>query len=211
MFDHSQKINLMYLPATLSSRSFVIAFCLMALSLISLGQEKKPKLRFESYNAMGTLFGNATVHGQAQSVNGFSKGPWYLGLGVGLDEYRLRTVPVFADIRYRYGNRKSKWFAYADLGYSIATNATTGLEGSYYMDRNFNGGLYYDAGLGYQISMTKKGWGLFFSAGYCQKFASEIAKTYLWQPGILPLPAETEAERLEYRFSRISVKIGWKF
>jgi hypothetical protein len=202
----------MYLTDINRLRPLLFACCLLAaLPLLSLGQKTTPKIKFESYTAIGTLFGNQTVHGQLQTVNGLSSGPWFLGLGVGLDEYRLRTVPVFADLRYRYGKRRNQWFAYADLGYSIATNTVTGLDGDYYFERDIQGGLYYDAGVGYQIPITKKGWGLFVSAGFSQKYASETAKAYVWQPGILPLPDDAQVEALDYRLSRISIKVGWKF
>ena len=193
-------------------------FLLIITTLVSpftFAQQKTGKTRsktatftFESYNAIGWLSGDGFVHGQMQSVNGFSKGAFYAGAGLGMDFYRVRSVPLFLDLRYRLGKGKNKWYAYGDGGYHFPADNESDVLYTGASEHHFEGGLFYDAGIGYQLGLTKKD-ALFFSAGFSEKWMSEDYVIIPFCPG--PGFCDPYEESAEYRFRRISVKIGWKF
>jgi hypothetical protein len=191
---------------------FASLFCrcliIFLMPFVMQAQEKKSSYSFESYNSIGWLGGDETVHGLVQSVNGVSRGPVFAGLGLGIDFYRVRTVPLFLDLRYRYGKGKNKWFAYGDAGYHVPwdNGSDVFLKGG--AEQSFTGGLYYDAGIGYQLGLTKKG-ALFFSAGYSEKWMSEQVTIVPFCPG--PGLCEPRIEYFDYKFRRFSFKLGWKF
>ena len=180
----------------------VLRGILLLLLPLSIVAQQSPKPRFVSYNSVGMLLGDRTVHGLVQTANGVSIGPWFVGAGLGIDSYRLRTVPVFLDGRYLFGRGKHKWFLYADAGYHVPWVKVAGSESAY------GGGLYYDGGLGYQLSMTKKGWGMFFAAGFSEKWMEEDRLIIPFCPGG---DCDPRYESFDYRFRRYSLKVGWKF
>ncbi len=77
--------------------SVICCFCMCSV-LAQVG--KKKVYQFHSINSLGLINGNNGVSAAMQTVNGFTKGPWFAGIGLGLDYYQYRTVPVFADVRY---------------------------------------------------------------------------------------------------------------
>ncbi|MCU0381225.1 MAG: hypothetical protein MUE58_08555 [Chitinophagaceae bacterium] len=171
-------------------------------------QEKKPSYSFESYNALGWLGGDQTVHGLIQSVNGVSLGPVFAGAGLGLDFYRVRSVPLFFDLRYRYGKGKNKWLAYGDAGYHFPWDKGNDILLTGGSEQSFDGGFYFDAGVGYQLQLAKKG-ALFFTAGYSEKRMSEWVTVIPFCPG--PGLCEPRTDYIDYTFRRYAFKIGWKF
>lgn len=179
-------------------------YLLFLLIPLSLSAQQSPKPRFASYNSVGMLAGDRTVHGLLQSVNGLSLGPWFVGAGLGIDSYRFRTVPVFVDGRYLFGKGRNKWFLHADAGYHFpwVKDPEAGIE------QDFGGGLYYDGGLGYQLNMTKRGWGMFFSVGFSEKWMEEERLLIPVCPGG---GCDPRNEYYDYRFRRYSLKVGWKF
>jgi hypothetical protein len=179
-------------------------YFLLLLLPLSLSAQQSPKPRFTSYNSLGMLSGDRTVHGLLQSVNGISFGPWFVGAGVGIDSYRYRTVPLFLDGRYLFGKGRNKWFLYADAGYHFSWVKK---EDEVYT-QDFRGGFYYDGGLGYQLNMTKKGWGMFFTAGFSEKWMEEDRLVIPFCPGG---DCDPRYEYYDYRFRRYSLKVGWKF
>ncbi len=165
--------------------------------------------RFESYNSVGLVANSQATHGLVQSVNGFSRGPWYAGIGLGIDGFRVRSVPLFADFRYRLGKGRGKWLAYSDLGYHFPWDDTGDFAISNSMGSSFKGGFYLDAGLGFQWAMGKRGHALTATAGYSLKNLSEEAMIIPFCPG--PGICEPRTEYFAYSLNRYVFKIGWKF
>ncbi len=160
---------------------------------------------------MVLLNGSQTVSGALQSVNGIEMGSFFIGAGVGLDFYRIRSVPVFADIRQTIGKGKRKFFGYADIGYHLPWASEGNLGDTWASERDFAGGFYADIGLGY-IAAIGKNDALVMSFGYSLKHMSETAIynqicTDPW-PGIICGPS---INSYEYRFNRLSLKVGWRF
>lgn len=181
------------------------------LSAVVFAQPKKPAYRFHSINTLSLLNGANEVSAGLQTVNGLQKGNWFAGIGAGLDYYVHRTVPLFADVRYEYGKSRNKFFAYAAGGINlewVETNENPGpiifiWEGNQ-QDNNYDNGFYTDAGLGYLVAVKKAG-ALVLSLGHSFKTLKQTVTYTDWRS------QEQFTDIYRYRFSRIAVKLGWRF
>jgi len=54
------------------------------------------QVRFSSVNVMGVGSGSNGESFVLSTINGISKDKWFTGVGVGLDYYRYRSIPVFS-------------------------------------------------------------------------------------------------------------------
>jgi len=183
---------------------------LVAVTLVSFGQKKNATYKFHSINNISLINGDNVTSAGLQSINGFQKGNLFAGVGIGLDYYIYRTVPLFADFRYQFGKTKNKFFAYADGGVNFDW-----VEEDYY-DRpifiwegssnssEFHDGAYTDLGLGYIVG-TKKGGGLVLSIGHSYKSLKKTISYPDWRT------QETITDIYHYNFNRIVLKVGWKF
>lgn len=171
-------------------------------------QNKKSAYKFESVNNFGFAVGNNSIAASLQSVNGFKRNKWFAGLGIGLDYYLYRSVPVFIDLRREFGEKKKKIFVYADAGVNIEW-----LQEEYDLKPNawdpnlknkYHNGFYSDAGLGVSLG-NKKGHAVLFSLGHSIKTFRESRWYTDWRSG------QATKETYKFNFSRIVVKIGWRF
>jgi hypothetical protein len=189
---------------------FFFPVLLMLVTLISFGQKENAAYKFHSINNISLINGNNGVSAGLQSVNGVQKGNLFAGVGLGLDYYLYRTVPLFADFRYEFGKTKNKFFAYADGGVNFdwveGNNNDRPIfiwEGSS-ISGEFHNGAYTDLGLGYMVG-TKKGGGLILSLGYSYKSLKKTISYPDWRT------QETITDVYHYDFNRIVLKVGWKF
>lgn len=188
-------------------RLLYMAMLVLLTASASRAQTKQP-LRFESYNALGVVTSSQSTHGLVQTVNGVSLGRVYAGLGLGIDFYRVRSVPLFIDLKYRWGKGRNQWFVYGDGGYNFPWDDESDVSTGGGVDPHFDGGFYGDLGLGYQRLIGKRS-ALFFTAGYSEKYLSESYIFYPVCPGPGNCPPRTEFS--DYRFRRYGFKVGWKF
>jgi hypothetical protein len=166
------------------------------------------KFKFHSVNSVALINGDNAVSVAFQTINGFQKGGWFAGAGIGLDYYLYRTVPLFADIRYEFGKKKNKFFLYGDAGVHFDW-----VQDYFYDDptiwngnrRNkFTNGLYTDAGVGLSAGM-KNGNAFVLSLGYSGKVMDERISHWDWRTGNIQTDVNT------YRLRRIIVKLGFRF
>lgn len=97
-------------------------FLLLVMVLVcftSTAQIAKSKWHFKSTNLIGNLLGEQGSKFSMQSINGFTKNNWSLGIGVGIDPYGHSSIPVFMDIRKSLGKKAWQPFVYADGGPSF--------------------------------------------------------------------------------------------
>ncbi len=187
---------------------YFLIVLLICSSLFSSGQKKTSNYTFHSINSLSFLNGENEVSAGLQSVNGFQKGNWFGGIGVGIDYYIYRTIPVFVDFRYEFGKNKNKFFAYADAGASFVWIEETFndepiiWEGS--SSSKFYNGVYTDAGFGYSLYMKKAG-AFCLSLGHSHKTLREDVTYTDWRT------QQLTTDIYRYRFNRIVVKVGWKF
>jgi hypothetical protein len=163
-------------------------------------------LKFETIIQGGLLAGSSTESFALQTINGFSFGKWYAGVGAGLDFYMQRGVPLFADVRYHFSNQRKSFFIYTDAGAHIPWIKNK-------EQRNIisqGTGLYTDAGVGFRLA-TKKGDAFLFSAGYSYKHVPEKQEGFSWQSWPWPQQTDETVLNYNYRFNRVTVKFGFMF
>ena len=168
--------------------------------------QKKEGLKFSSINQFGILKGASDQTFQVQSVNGIQYKSWFIGPGIGIDNYALKTVPVFIDFRKTVYNKKQAPFIYADLGVSLPWKKE---DKGAWQTSQYKTGLYYDVGIGYTVPV-KKHLAFNFSAGYSQKQLHETRSNsgIIWD---FPPYGQSGKEYFDYTFRRISVKMGLQF
>ena len=183
---------------------------LIPVTLVSFGQKKNATYKFHSINSISLINGDNATTGGLQSINGFQKGNLFAGVGIGLDYYLYRTVPLFADFKYEFGKTKNKFFAYADGGVNFDWVEEEYNDGPIFIwdgSRNtseFHNGAYTDVGLGYMVG-TKKGGGLVLSLGHSYKSLEKTISYQDWRT------QETITDVYNYDLNRIVLKVGWKF
>jgi hypothetical protein len=178
------------------------------LSIISFAQEKKKNCScaFRSLFNLGILEGEKGSEFHLQTIQGLRFGKWFTGIGAGLDYYQARTIPLFVDIRREFFNKKNAPFIYADGGYNFAWPTKDDKE-HYGIKIKYDGGLYYDVGLGYRITAGKQA-AFLLSAGYSYKFLREKR----FNPVCVTYPCYSvmylENEWFTYDLNRLSIKVG---
>lgn len=183
----------------------------MALGVqFSMAQSKTgaKKITLGSITNIGLINGSKASALSLQTIFGVSYKQSFAGIGVGLDYYRFRTVPLFFDLRHEFGKGKRNFFIYGDLGYNFDW-LTEKNKQDYLFFGNFDykGGIYYDAGIGYKVSF-KKADALLISTGFSfKKITNEIGT------GMCPFvgPCSQEIETYNYAMSRLMIKAGWRF
>jgi hypothetical protein len=175
----------------------------LLLSLQSIAQEKG--FVFQSAIQAGLLEGQRGSAFQLQAINGVSYKTWAAGIGAGLDYYHTRSIPVFVNLRKAFGTSQQTPFLYASGGYNIPWLKD---EDKSWGFQEANGGLYYDAGIGYQLPVLKKSV-LFFTAGYSQK---RFSRQEMDGVAITIWPMPPPRTRLhEYSLQRLSIQTGLRF
>lgn len=168
-------------------------------------KKRKCDCGFQSMAQGGLLNGAAGASWNLQTINGAYYKGWFAGIGVGLDHYTIRTIPLFIDVRKDLFNRKRTPFLYADAGIHfdwLRTKEKPTGGGAEYSRR-----LYYDAGLGYKLGLGTHD-ALLISAGYTMKTFREERIVFRQ---CIQAPCNASKEYYDYTFNRLSFKIGWQF
>lgn len=162
------------------------------------------KFKFHSNNLIGIVGGESKVNLIFQTINGIEFSKWYCGIGVGVDYYNYKTLPLFFNTR-RFFDKKNKGFIYSDLGYNFPLKNKPGKAIGYYNTYNFKGGLYTDFGIGYKTKFIKKS-SLLFSLGHSYKQLQT-------QIGIMPACLGCQPYLYNYTlgYGRIILKTGVAF
>ena len=173
------------------------------------GQDKGRHPRLQSISSVGLLNGSKGASFTVQTILGGALRNSFLGIGAGIDYYRYRTLPLFVDIRHHFGTGERHVFVYGDIGHNFDwltekdLTETTSFSG----ENNYKGGLYYDVGAGYNIGL-KKADALVLSVGYTFKKITNEAGTIACP---ITGPCYGDLQTYRYYFSRIVLKLGWKF
>lgn len=182
-------------------RSLLTAFVLL-FGILVCAQQPGPSapVRFYSVSQAGLLHGEAGAAFQAQTVNGLRWGTWAAGLGVGFDNYEVRSIPLFIQVQKQLPLFDRSFSVYLDGGVHLPTQ--TQLADVFSPD--YQTGTYLDAGLQYHWRIGKK-LGPVFSVGYTEK-------RYYWEETrgvwcLLP-PCGTYQSRWDIINRRLSVKAG---
>jgi len=181
------------------------------------GQTRKKAVnqnKFTSMLQLGILEGQADKsYGQLQLVNGIQRNAWFYGLGLGIDYYASkRSVPLFIDIRrdFKKGNRTP--FVYADGGYNFSWLRDKDKINFWDGDYKQEGGMYYEAGLGYKFILKNK-MSMGFSGGYSFKQQKEKGTRFVFNDfPRFPQPSNNARPDIyDYKFRRLCFKLNCSF
>jgi hypothetical protein len=180
-------------------------FILMILLLFHFSASaQKKKIEFHSINQFAMVGGESQMNTAFQTINGIIFSDWFSGIGIGIDNYRYKTLPLFMEGRWFFGDGKNG-FIYGDIGYDFPMKNKPGKEIHYYDSYHFTGGVYTDIGIGYKTPLYRKT-SLLFSLGYSYK---ELQTKI----GITPACVECQPYFYNYKYGygRIVLKTGVEF
>ncbi len=191
------------------TKQLSLALLLVAFTLGSAAQEPVKKIRVQSISSLGVLNGGKGTAMALQSIVGVNYHRGFVGVGLGIDYYRYRSIPLFADLRYEFGKGSRNLFVYGDVGYNYdwLVKEDRNPFQTFIPTERFSGGVYYDAGVGVKFGF-KTSDALILSAGYSQKqLKSETGS------GVCPVvgPCYDGIETYRYYLSRLMFKLGWRF
>jgi hypothetical protein len=184
--------------------SLLLLFALT--SLVTNAQTATPKWRFKSTNLIGNLIGEQGSKFSMQSINGFSKNSWLVGIGVGIDPYGYSSIPVFIDIRKSLGKKAWQPFVYADGGPSfplpnpdLPKTWQSGLPGF-----DLKTGWVAELGIGLQKKIAGNTQ-FVLQFGYSQKYYSLTShqNNFGFSSSIWP-----ETSNYEYQYRRWAIRMG---
>jgi hypothetical protein len=196
-------------------RKTILVFAVLTLwACMGLGQNS---IKFRSTETIGLSSGSSCNCAVIETVNGVSKGPWFAGLGGGIDYYRFRSVPLFLSVTRDLAIGKRNWFLlYLDGGtnlpwYKRPAGSLITPEGGF--NSVFHSGEYWSGGLGYLWKLSdhsKKA--VLLSVGYTVKRLREDQTMAENCPlaGGCPITAPSTAV-FEYLCRAYQVMIGFRF
>lgn len=184
---------------------FLLFVCSLTLYTNISAQEKVSI--FQPISQVAMVNGSRGLSASLGAVAGLRLKPLYVGLGTGIDYYRLRSIPVFIALRKDLG--KGPAFLYTDAGYHFDWLTDKNKNESPFGTTNpdYSGGLYYDIGIGARLNKKAKD-GFTLGAGYSMKRMKQQVQSY-----ICPFvgTCTTYNEEIRYNLGRIMIKAGWLF
>ena len=171
-------------------------------TLISLTAPAQEKIRFNSISMVGLAAGETGNSALIQTINGISFKNWFAGIGLGIDYYKNKTIPLFFDLRVPIG--KTNFFVFADPGYNFPFKNKPDEKVSFYDTYQFSGGFYSELGIGYKMRVSGKNY-LLFTSGYSYKKLNN--KVGVINPCLIG-PCPVDYSTYEYGYSRILLKAG---
>lgn len=182
-----------------------VIICLLLFMFCAPASAQKTKATFVTAIQGGLLEGEAGSAFQLHAVNSLQYKTWSVGLGAGLDYYGTRSIPLYGAFRKALRSSEKSAFVYLNAGYHFPWLRT---EDKGWGETNANGGLYYEAGVGYQLPVLKTS-SLFFSLGFSQKDFN-IRHTDGAVIAIWPAPP-VRSRLMEYNLRRLSIGTGLRF
>ncbi|MBS1948725.1 MAG: hypothetical protein JST47_13260 [Bacteroidetes bacterium] len=189
--------------------SFVLSV-FVAVPCFSQQKSDKARFRYHSINNIGLLEGQAGSAFALQTINGIQYQSWFAGIGVGLDYYRYRTIPLFFEARKEFGRSANTFFIYADAGMNFYWKRDKDAK-QFPVEDRFKNGFYAETGIGYKIKLNAK-INLLLNAGYSLKKITEQGSYYVaWDPIGWPGGVVSSPDIIRYDLNRLILKIGFEF
>ena len=165
---------------------------------------QKGKPQFSTINSAGALFGQGSPEWLFQTVNGFKYQDLFVGIGLGVDQYAIRSLPLFLDVRMNFGQDK-KGFVYGDLGHNFFLKDTRKNDFPIPdLINNYSGGIYTDIGVGLRASFIKKV-KMVVSIGHSFKKMHQQSIGHVCP--FIP-PCYEDVTKYEYGYGRFNLKLG---
>ncbi len=186
----------------------LLLLLIVCLSLLNINTQAQKKIAFSSQNFAGVLIGETGSTLQLQTINGVKKDSWFTGVGVGIDWYYRRSVPVFLSVnREFFPKNKRSFLLSADAGINFSWPGQVYYDYPPYGVKQKNG-LYWASGAGYKFGVGKSDNAILLQLGYSYKQMGEESR-YV-SPCLIP-PCPETVTTYDYRLKRLSFKIGWGF
>lgn len=181
-------------------KSIPLFLVVLFTSLFTTAQQQR--MAFASVLQAGLLSGYNGQAASLQTINGVQKGNWMAGVGVGIDFYGQRSVPLFASVHRSFGKQRKQVYAYVNGGVNFRW-----LEARDDYKRNYESspGICYEGGVGWKVRAFGNG-GVLISAGYSYKQFSEQLPMYMWL-SMQPLNGQPMAT-YTYQLRRIVLRLG---
>ncbi|MBI2283182.1 MAG: hypothetical protein HYU71_05695 [Bacteroidetes bacterium] len=178
-----------------------------------LAQQAKQKYKTYFIPQLALLNGDHSVSGQVSLSCSWQKNVWSYGIGAAVDYYKVRSAPLFAELRKEIGKGQTPFFAYLNLGpnitWPLASDYRQNLYNPWFVTEKsrFMTGIYSEFGLGYSL-WSKNKRSVMISLGYSTKTLSETYHEMIY-PDFPPYdkPARVD-RRLDYTYNRIALKVG---
>lgn len=162
---------------------------------------------FSSIIQAGALAGVKGTEALIQTVNGIRLHTWFIGVGIGLDHYSIKSYPLFLDVRKDLSRKLSTPFVYADAGINMP--AKRKVQENRWYENDYSNGFYSDAGVGYKIAMGRIS-KLLITSGYSYKRTEHDYK-YVPDFGCDLVPCFQSYMTYISYLHRFSIKVGWQF
>lgn len=169
--------------------------------------KQSSSIKFHAAVQAGILQGDEKNAFQAQAINGVQYKTWYGGIGVGIDNYKFRTIPLFIDIQKNIFKKSTTPFVFTDAGIHFPWVRND--QKDIYRDSHFGKGFYYNVGAGYKINLVKNN-ALMFSAAFSSKHTN-VSWKYLLGCGWGVCPERYSTQEFKYTLRRLALNIGWFF
>jgi hypothetical protein len=166
------------------------------------------KINFQTQVQAGLLEGGAGSAFQLQVINGVKFKTWSAGIGAGLDYYQARSIPVFLEVQKAFIPSSKTPFVYLNGGHNFPWLREKDKDWNWTATGESTGGLYFDAGVGYQLPVLKSS-ALYFSAGYSVKKYS--TKSYYDRTPTIYSGFSPASYAYDFTFRRLSIKTGLRF
>jgi hypothetical protein len=183
-----------------------ILLLMLLVLMTAVCQAQTKKLKFHSLNSVAMTAGESRATAAYETINGFEFSTWFAGLGVGLDNYHFKSIPVFMDTRKYLGSNKLV-FLFGNIGADCPAQKQAAKEFTYHDYYYFKPGIYADAGIGYRFAVIKKPL-LVFSLS--NSYKSMHARTGVYTECLIA-PCPVTFKDYHYNFYRLMVRAGLMF
>ncbi len=160
--------------------------------------------KWSTIGSVGLVTGESGSRPVFQLSSGINYRQFFTGVGLGYDSYEFNSMPVFADLRYKFGQKVSG-FIYGMAGYNFPFMSGKSVE-NFKTSENRSGGLFLDLGVGCRIPMGKVD-RLLLSAGFSQK---KMSQRQTFNYPCFTGNCEEATFNYDYNFGRITAKLSWE-
>jgi hypothetical protein len=190
-------------------RIIVFLFVIPPVVLTAQSGKQKEKIHYTSSYQLGIIAGKAYTTFNAEMIQGIRYKNFQTGVGISLDPYGFRTVPLFGHFSYVMHPLKNSVYMYGDAGISIPWN--NGALPEKYNNSTHDDwhklfpGFYAEGGVGYRILVSKKQNAVTINAGYSYKRFKYDENPYIWNG--LETVLQTDHYIFDYR--RLTFRLGF--
>ncbi len=177
-------------------------FMLIANNLFAQISHKK-QIKFRSYNEAGLSVGANANAVFINSVNGFEKKKFFLGLGMGADFYYHTSIPVFLQGNYTIPLQKNALQLITGAGMNKPVNKPNPKYESAGA-AEYSTGYYFSSGIQYLVKL--KTHTIYFGTGYIEK---QMLKEF--DMSLIDPSTQISVSSADLRFKRIYLKAGIRF